>query len=307
MSDIKPQFEVMDLGLGEVVITMKGAVTNDAENFIRDNEFDSLVIDPGFFEDLSFLKEHKKKIKNIRIRSSDIDWKIISQLSELRSLSIDTDSVTDIDFTKLKKLAYLELGYWLVGLEDSLKDIESIKALKINFYSLDSLVALGRMRSLEYLLIHNSRKIESLSGVSQFNNLRYLEVSNCSKLADIRDLSECPNIRGLFFSKCKGIVEYKVICEISKLEELTLSCKTDSVSWIEKLKYLKLLRLDCNLDDGSLDFLYKMISLRLVLFNNKKNYSVKIAEIRNHLESKGYDQEEMRLDGLQFPSSWSYQ
>ncbi|MBL4828257.1 MAG: hypothetical protein JKY66_11205 [Spongiibacteraceae bacterium] len=304
MNDITPQFSVRDAGDGQIIVIIKGGVTDEAREFICNAQrVDSLIVGPGNIVDLDFLIDNKKKIQRLTV-IADVDGNVVSQLTYLKSLRIE-DVDCELDFKNLQELAYLDV-YWNKRYEGKLKNLASIKALKIEAYKCESLSVFDKMSSLEYLMIHHSRKIESLDGISQFKRLRYLEISNCSKLVDIGELSECQKFEGLFLAKCKSLVAYDAIAKIKKLEELTLSGKFDNLSWVRGLKYLRHLRLECSLDDGDLGFLYEMEALQLALFNNKRNFSVKISDVQRYLEAKGFDQKTLRLEGIRFPGAWDY-
>lgn len=285
----------------EVVVTIRnaspeGGIPDAAIEYMLSGErFDSLVLRADDLTDYNFLVSHKEKIKSLSLYSDYVDWEAVSQLTNLRHLTIgDGYSNCSLNYKSLKSLTRLDID-WYKGCDESLRNLQGLTALTITRLGTESLDFLEEMNSLEYLAISHSRKLVSLNGINKFKRLRVLHLASNSLLSDINGLSECNCIELLFLNKNKKLHDYSSISKLRKLDELILVGSSDSVSWLPKLKSLTHLRMDCKLDDGNLDFLLDMKNLKFIRLKDKKGQSVKFKDIQAHLEGKGHDQQALEM------------
>lgn len=304
MNGLQAPIRVIEGSNNRTGVIIKWQVTAEAKDFIRNNEFDYLILDatePGGLGDLGFLLDKKDKIRDITINNDEIDWDIINQLTSIRTMNIGGwFNCHGLDFRKLPELTFLET-YWNKGYEDTLSNLKKLKALKIIGYKSESLEGLGAMPALQYMLLALSRNLTSLTGIERFKALKFLDLESCSQLVDIESLPKCTKLMYLILTKCNRLTHFEAIGQLKSLTELILGGDTQNIAWLKNLKHLEKLRLDCKLDNGNLDFLYDMENLQFVLFKNKKNYTVKIKDIQQYLEDKGHDQTRLRLMGHSFP------
>ncbi|MBL4864837.1 MAG: hypothetical protein JKY67_00650 [Pseudomonadales bacterium] len=305
MTDIEPDLKIGRFTGGDrLVAQLRGSLTAEIVETLNRSSFEGLDIGPGSFPDLEPLVDVRRKIKRLSIRAVSIDWKALNNLEAVESMYLDGENYEGLDFASFPNLKHLEL-HTNTKYKNILMTSRSLEALKIIGCGKESLDFFGELPSLRYLLVAGARKLESLDGLDRAHNLCYLELERNPKLLDISRMSSCKKLKYLKISYCKNIKNIKSILNVHTLEELRFDAKLDSLAFLKKLKKLKILRFSCDVDDGDLSFLYEMDSLRSVAFNNKRNYSVKLAEIHQHLESKGYVQNGTEQNMHGFPSGWS--
>lgn len=298
-------FEVIDGFHNQIGVVIKQRVTEEAKKFIRKNHFDYLILDhtePGGMKDLGVLVDNKEKIVDLRINNDDVDWDCVNQLTSIRILKVGGwFNCNGLDFRKLPNLVYLETD-WNSGYEDTLKDLKQLRCLELRGCKSESLEGFGKMPKLEFFQMTYSRTPKTLSGIQSFRSLKNLELIACSNLTDISALEACKKLQLLHIENCNRFLDGSSIADLKTITHLRLFGKMKTLQWLQDMKKLYSLRFDCKLDDGNLDFLYKMKNLKFIDFANKKNLSVKNKDIRQFLEEKGFDQEEAWDDhGLSFP------
>lgn len=290
---------------GEISILVKDTLSDEIIDYIANKPFDELSLSYGSWQDVNRLIKYKDKIKQLHIASDDIDWQSVSELSYIESIHIDigAQGKCSLAFNKLIHLKHLHSD-WCKGFEQTLKNLNKLKSLVIDGYKEEDLNTLEKMNSLEFLELRGTRTLKSLNAINRFKNLRYLEIDNCGKLADVSAAVELPKLESLWLDKCKMENDYSVLESLSSINEVFIGGAMHDLKWLKKLKTLTMLRLDCRLEDGELDFLYDMPNLKFVLFNNKRNFSVKIKDIQKYLTDKGHNQEELRMTGLTFDETF---
>ncbi len=300
MIDTK-DFDVTTPWGDDVVVTVRnaspdGGIPDGAMEYISSGKrFDSLILRADDLTDYNFLVSHKESIKGLSLHCDNVDWESISELSNLRHLTIGGGySNCTLNFNKLESLTRLDID-WYKGCDKYLGNLKGLTALTITSLGTESLEFLEEMKSLKYLAVSHSRKLISLKGIDKFQKLRVLHLASNSLLSDMNNLSECNNIELLFLNKNKKLLDYSPISKLRKLDELVLVGSSDSVSWLPKLKSLTHLRMDCKLDDGNLDFLFGMKNLKFIRLKDKKGQSVKFKDIQIHLEGKGHDQQALEM------------
>lgn len=188
--------------------------------------------------DLSFLKEHPN-ITKVYIVDDDFDCRVISEMTQLKCLQIQT--AKSIDFSRLENLNILisntigtkglppnieVLHLWDYKFQDgSLKTIRfpnSLKCLELNKNSLTSLS--GLPGGLQRLGIYYDRKLMSLCGLeASGSSIEELEVNHCPNLIDYSSLQNCSNLRKLILIKSGNIPSLSLLETAKGLKHLTLA------------------------------------------------------------------------------------
>lgn len=290
---LKPFCIIDTVWTGDIRITIKEYLTDEIIDYIANKPFDYIILGNGDWRDIDKLIKYKNKIKELRIDSESIDWKTVSEFSCIQDLSIAGRYKCDLEFKKFKKLKHLRT-YWNDGYEKTVNNLNTLKSLVITQYREKDFTTLKKMDKLEFLEMVHSRKLESLKSIDNFKNLKCLELIGCSKLTDIKALSKLPKLEFLHIDKCKMETDYSALGDLKVIKDICFGGEMKDIQWVKKLKTLTKLRFNCKLEDGNLDFLYDMPNLQLIVFNNKRNFSIKLKDIQKHLENKGYNQDQLR-------------
>jgi Leucine-rich repeat (LRR) protein len=227
-------------------------------------------------KDLSFLSglSHLQAFSVIHWTIDDIYP--VNNLHLLRSLEISTYCKTQINFEEFPHLERCALR-WRKKAKSLFKQ-KSIKRLFIDGYSekntsafsnlteleyltlsnapIRSLQGLGKLHKLQYLGLHNLRKLESLSGIEDLRNLEELNVNGCSSLSSIGEIANFNQLRKLQLCDNKEIETLKPIENLKDLEWVLFYGTT-------------------NILDGDLALLTKLKKLENLSFQNRKHYSHK--------------------------------
>ncbi len=302
INKLKPNCVVGKTTAGSVRMILKEGLSNEIIDYLRspESEVDYFDIEFGNWSDLERLLEFKNKINKLSVSEELTDWSVISKFTELKKLTIDAKFKNcNIDFSKLKKLKHMQT-YWNDSYDKYLKGNKTLKTLFITNYQGENMSLLGDMENLQYLELYRSRKLKSLQGIEKIKNLNFFEANGCSKLTDVSALTSLKKLKALSLSNCTKNNDYEILKQLRVIDEMYLGGELNSLKWITSIKTLTRLKFDCKLVNGDLSFLYDMPELKHVRFNNKRNYTVKIADIQSYLEDKGYDQKEFRRTSAAF-------
>ncbi|MGX5202405.1 hypothetical protein [Aliikangiella sp. IMCC44632] len=295
MIELKPRCIVHTTANGDIRIFAKDNLSEEIVNYIAKEPFDKLSLSYGSWQDVGRLIPHKKKIKYLSVESDDVDWQSLSELSYVERLFIGGRYKCELDFSKLNRLKYLNTD-WNDGYEKSLKNLNKLKSLVIRGYREVDFSTLESMEDLEFLEIVSTRSLSSLAAIQKFKNLRYVDIHNCGKLTSVQELVELPKLESLWLNKCKKSTDYSKLSGLKEIKELFIGGEMHDLQWIRSLKSLTKLRFNCKLEDGDLDFLNDMPNLKLIVFNDKRNLSVKLRDIQKRLEERGFDQVALRQE-----------
>jgi hypothetical protein len=293
--ELEPRCTVYPLPNGDVRVLVKEKLSEEVIDFIAEKPFDVLTLADGEWQDVQRLIKHRKKIKNLQIQSDDIDWGSVSELSYIENLSVGGRYKCDLEFAKLKNLKHLFTD-WNDGYENTLKNLNHIKSLVITGYREKDFNTLGSMDSLESLELRTTRTLTSLGSIENFKKLKQLTIHSCGKLTNVSQVSELEKLEYLFLDKCTMETDYSYLSELKSIKEIVIGGEMSNLKWLKNLKTLTKLRFNCKLADGDLDFIYGMPNLQLVVFNNKRNFSIKLKDVQKYLEDKGYDQNALRYE-----------
>lgn len=299
MIKLKPNCTIDKLPNGQIRVRMKEGLSEEIKFYLINEPFDKIDIGEGDWSDLEVMLQCSSKIKLLSIGTNNVDWDVISKLDSLERLFIRGKFKGCPELHSLSNLKHLSV-YWSDCYEENCKNLSDLVSLDLVGFGCSNLEPLGRMDSLEYLSIQSSRKLNSLNGISNCSKLKFVEIEGSTALSNAEGLTRLPNLEYLRLANCKSDYDYSFLSQLSSLKEISLSGEMKDLKCLRGLASLEMIRFDCKLDDGELDFLYEMPKLKFVLFNNKKNYSVKIKDIQKHLEEKGFDQASLRLEGAEF-------
>jgi hypothetical protein len=200
----------------------------------------------------------------------------ILELEKLRSFTNSSYDRTSLDFTLLPNLERLSVG-WHEGVR-SIFECRTLQRLRIGGYNGRSLRDFAKLRTLKALDIV-SRTIESLDGIDELRQLEELDLWYASKLTSLQNLQFLVQLKKFTIEACKKISSIKEVQGLEQLELLgVINCgDIDSLQYIRDLKRLRRLSFieSTNILDGNLDVLLELPNLEMVLFQNRKHYSLK--------------------------------
>ena len=287
---LENNYRIDEIGTGDFRLWIKDKLTKESIKAIASDKFDYIRINDGDWSNLDILLKYKAKIKDLSIQTQQLDWKLISKFTYLESIYIDGWFKCNLEFQKLKNLRVLH-SYWNDGYDKVLKDLENLVSLNIIGLKSENLETLGNMPNLKSLILVKSRKISSLKNIANFKKLEYLEIVSSGNLIDYSELALLPNLKVLYLNNCKKEYDYSVLGQLQNIDKIIITGAMKDFQWVKKLKTLRILRFNCTIEEGDLDFLYDMPNLELIYFNDRRNFSIKAKDMHNHLTEKGYDQE----------------
>lgn len=278
-------------------LVLRGGLTAEIASQITDLDFNRVVLDHGSWEDLSVLRG--RPVRSMLVRGVDLDWETINGLDQLVTLELETPAAVRIDSKLLNRLQYLA-ATWDGGAVDWLTESLSLKALNL-YGGVPSLELLSGLRNLEALLVIKSTKLRSLDGIQRMN-LSYAEFANCSKLSELADFSRCERLSCLNFESCKGLHSVSALASAPSLREVLIQIGEVQTLSTLSASTIEMLRFDCHVADGNLDFLFDMPRLQFCLFRDARRYSHRLAEIQLYLERKGFPQKALLESLSRFPA-----
>lgn len=260
----------------------------------------------GDFSDLSFLRNYGNYIEEMSFSYvEEIDWETLGCFPGLRRVSFDgVVNTKNLEPVHLKSVNRI-LAYWSEDLELKISKLDNLHSLEFRGFGSESLAFLEGNDTLKHLDISNSRKLKQLGEVPTISKLDLLWLDTNSQLTDVTPIGNCSKLKTLCVTNNNKGYGYESIANVKNLEELILNAKLESLSWVESLSKLRILRFDCELEDASFDFINKMKSLEHVFYPNRRIYKTRLEEIEKTLKKRGYDPNSTNPDyGLfrSFPS-----
>lgn len=268
-----------------LLVYKKGYTPELVHKIIADKKLGGLrifsILKDDKLETIDFLQDYNFLEKLDVTSSSDFDFTFLSNLVNLKKLSINVEGNKPIDLSNLDKLEYLSVKW-----RKSIKGFENCTRLSslglIEFKEQD----LAKFRNLENLtdIRIKTASIESLNGLQGLANLQSLNIGNCKKLTSINAINQLPKLRNLEFEKCPSIKDYKLVTSLPSLESLSfIDCGgIESINFIEGLPLLSKLSLLGNtvITDGDL---MPAKNIRSVEHKHYSHYNLK-------LENPSYNQ-----------------
>jgi len=268
-----------------LLVYKKGYTPELVHKIIADKKLGGLrifsILKDDKLETIDFLQDYNFLEKLDVTSSSDFDFSFLSNLVNLKKLSINVEGNKPINLSNLDKLEYLSVKW-----RKSIKGFENCTRLSslglIEFKDQD----LAKFRNLENLtdIRIKTASIESLNGLQGLANLQSLNIGNCRKLTSINAINQLPKLRNLEFEKCPSIKDYKLVTSLPILESLSfIDCGgIESINFIEGLPLLSKLSLLGNtvITDGDL---MPAKNIRSVEHKHYSHYNLK-------LENPSYNQ-----------------
>lgn len=162
------------------------------------------------------------KIKYIQINDSTCDYSIINSLSNLEELLIYTDDRTEINFKNFPKLKRVAI-YWRPKAK-SLFTCSKLEHLFLGKYTEKDLSKLSGMSSLRYLRI-NTGSIQSLRGIEHLRELEELWLMLIPSIKSLDGLQHLSKLTKVYIDNCKNISDIKVLDMLPPRTSVTLAGK----------------------------------------------------------------------------------
>ena len=245
--------------------------------WIRGNKFYTTELSLAFLKELPWLKYLK-----IDGKFKKTEYKAVEFLKNLESLSFGDHEAFEIDFSNMKNLkSYfspikhsshpilcsetIEYLGTVTNLETfaPFSALINLKELYIMAKKMKNLSGIEALRNLRSLAIDYGRNIESFSLLEKLDILEKLSLYGCNKLARLDHVSKIKNLKCLWFDGCGKVESLNPIVESSSIEFISFG--------------------DTIIEDGDIECLTKIRSLKGVYFRNKKFYNMKYDDF------KGYD------------------
>lgn len=240
--------------------------------------------------DFTFTKSFKNLRKlNVKISSSN-NLQIISELVQLKEVSIDFTKDIDLSILKnLKELTSLTIGQHLSNI-DFLKELTNLKRFSLFPSNLEDLSPITYIDKLEHLWIWGG-KFKNINEVGKLTNLKllvihsflidnpefignlinletlWLKINNISSLSFLNKLEKLKNLD----IKSNPISDISILSKLKNLEYLRI--KRTKVSDISSLKYLDKLK-NVNLQENEISDITDLLKSKSIksvdLKGNKK-------------------------------------
>jgi len=297
-----PNFTLDDTESFDLVILERGVSDTAVAYFSKPRSRPiHIAMKAADFPDLSFMLKNKSKIRSFTITTSvdNVDWETIHQLENIESMFIGgATDCREFDPDRLPKV-------WRIrtiscpGIVPKLNEFESLRYIWLDNMKSADLSCMNKQKNLEGLYIHGSRSFETLEGIQDFSHLSDLRIYGCSKLDGIDPLEHAIELRSLSLRTNNKVFDYTPIKNLVNLDYLHIfndKVKIKTASWIRSLSKLRCLDLVIKVEDGNLNFLYDMESLRSVGFSVGRHSNVKQDEFDEYMKKKGYVNDSHELD-----------
>lgn len=261
-------------------VMIRGVWNEEATAFVNDNNIEAVfsnVARGSKGTDFSFLSE-LQRVKQVHIIANEgTGLAGVEDMPQLEDLSLNVHTSDKVDFTKIKTLRKVFLGWWKQA--DSILDCAWLEELSIDSFKYSNLDRLRNLKNLKALQIGNS-SIKTLDWLEDFERLERLELHNCKKVEDFTVISRCKALRRLDLHGCKNVSDLEFIAHLERLEELDLSScgEIQSVAPLENVKTLKAFAFNgsTNVLDGDLGVLESLPKLAMLMFVPRRHYSHKL-------------------------------
>jgi Leucine-rich repeat (LRR) protein len=288
--NIKSDFKFLEIP-DKNILTIQSSRIKECMDYLENNEFDGIHIDPFFGFDLTnldFLRDYPNVVKRIKSISIDEEIKDISSLillTELKYLLIGRKD-PKIDFSYFSKLEELNIsgGNYICNLE-SCKNLRSLTLFYFNpkCKGFSELPAVNWVKELNII----NSGIISMNGLEKFKNLQKISFEYCAKLENLCCLdSSVSTLVNLVFLNCKKIVNHDYVEGLKNLEVLALNyCGSiKSLSFLDNIPSLKHFRfVGTDVLDGNL---FPVLRLDYASFSNKRHFSHSMEEVKSLYEER---------------------
>lgn len=165
----------------------------------------------------------------------------LSELSELRTVSLINSEISDIGFLgSLKKLENLDLSENPISDIRALAGLISLRHLFINSTKVTSLNAISGCMKLKALHC-NDTDISILDALTDKIELEHLGLSN-TKVSVLNALAGCSGLRSLSLTGCNGVSDISALAKLSCLKELFIGATlVDNIKALSDMDHLTVL------------------------------------------------------------------
>lgn len=250
-------------------------MTLEMRSAIQSGVCKRLVLGKGSWGDLSFLGKLGTPLRSLLIKSESVDWDSVSRLDSLESLDIEKPLNNEVDFSGLKSLKALSYCWDEIN-ASSVLSLSGLEYLKINNFKCSDFESFSGLVSLMFLEVSGGGG-ESINGISSLKRLRALSLYNLRKLEDVSCLNAMPGLESLEFQSCNKVIFPKSLSGMRSLRRLALLRQKDfqTLRFLDGCKSLEILHvLEMAVKDGDFGFLETMPSLRRVIIQPKRHYSI---------------------------------
>ena len=240
-----------------------------------------------------FLKLKKRKSGNLE---KIYDIRPLYNLENIRGLSIVNNEQPFIipkmklDLSKLPTLEYICIDDCFI---ENLSEAKNLRSAWINSYHGKDLQELSSLEKLDTLDLTSS-KIKSLDGCQQIKKLQCLYLYYNRSLSDISALEGVKDsLKALRIENCAKIKDFSVLEKLENLELLDLSGSNEipSLSFIGKLKNLKVFVFSVNVLDGDLTSCEDLSYAACV--RGRKHYNMKDRDLPKGKVTRGNEDIEL--------------
>jgi len=304
MKDLKskklPSVKYLMMHSGRANLIIRNGPSEEVKRAVSMLPIDRLTLEDGNWQNLSFLLEHKKKIRELFVLENKCDWSVISELTSLKTLCVGGWFNTKLKFEKLVNLETLNT-YHNKGYGDSLYHLPNLKRLKILGWKEETCRKLISLKNLESLFLVEGRRLINCEGIEFLPRLRYVEMYNMRNLEDANALGRS-QITYLELENCKKIKGYDFVRNLKDLLGLSIINCSDipNLEFVMGLKKLDQLSVNPVLN-GDIRKALELKNLRIFRFNNKRHYNLKFQEAQAILQEKWGDFKQVPLPECQRP------
>ncbi|BBN83620.1 hypothetical protein PA25_36050 [Pseudoalteromonas sp. A25] len=207
--------------------------------------------------------------------NTSFDVKDLEQLSNLETLRLDIQTITNIDklqsLSKLKSLDLEQSGLSLLPNISNLKELESLTL--INNYSSDTapedLTGLGTSASLKHLTLKGFRKVSDFSALESYTQLTELKLSNFDA-SDITPISTLTGLKTLVISNFNELIYVNSLSNLVNLQSLDLS--SNNFLYCTDVETLKTTFADIDSSEFPYNCIDKPIDYSVLVDENLRNY-----------------------------------
>lgn len=284
------QFEIIDSenGFGKCLL-LKGEWQESYASAIRNEGISVLRLSESMgwkSDNVEFLRDLKNSgLRGVEIYSWNVkDISPLEHLLGLESIGLQCEFSKSPDFSAFNKLSHLQIMWRPKAV--SVFACKGLQLLNVINFPEQDLTKLQDMDSLHTLKL-TSRKLSSLSGIESLKSLKELDLADCSKLTTVSGVESCELLESLAIDGCKKVSECPPVKNLVNLQSLSFNDggKIKSLAPLSESKSLKTVSFygTTDIEDGDLDVLTRIESLKSVKFGDRKHYSLKRSDIEKRL------------------------
>ena len=245
---------------------------------------------------LSFREFSKLKKRRSGNLEKEYDISPLYNLKNIRGLSIINNEEPFIipkmklDLSKLPTLEYICIDDCFI---ENLSEAKNLRSAWVNYYHKEDFQELSSLEKMDTLDLTSS-KIKSLDGCQQIKKLQCLYLYYNRSLSDISALEGVKDsLKALRIESCAKIKDFSVLEKLENLELLDLSGSNEipSLSFIRKLKNLKVFVFSVNVLDGDITSCKDLSYAACV--RGRKHYNMKDRDLPKGKVTRGNEDIEL--------------